>query len=38
MNDETLAAAAWRNSTPKERGEALVQLLLLADALPSSRR
>jgi len=32
------AVAAWMAATPIERGNALVDLLLLADALPSGRR
>jgi len=30
--------AMWMSATPEERGRALVDLLLLADALPSARR
>ena len=32
------AVATWMAATPAERGHALVELLLLADALPSGRR
>lgn len=32
------AVAEWMAATPKERGESLVDLLLLADALPSNGR
>lgn len=32
------AVAEWMASTPEERGKALVDLLLLADALPHSGR
>lgn len=32
------SVAMWMSATPEERGRALVDLLLLADALPSSGR
>lgn len=37
-NEAARAVAEWMAATPSERGRALVDLLLLADALPSSRR
>ncbi len=36
--DAARAVAEWMDATPKERGKALVDLLLLADALPSGAR
>jgi hypothetical protein len=38
LNSNATAAAAWIGSTPQRRGEALHDLLLLADSLPSRRR
>jgi hypothetical protein len=35
--DPSRAVAAWMTATPSERGKALVDLLLLIDALPSDR-
>lgn len=37
-NEAARSVALWMAATPDERGRALVDLLLLADALPSSRR
>lgn len=37
-NEAARSAAIWMAATPLERGEALVDLLLLADALPSGGR
>lgn len=36
--DAVRSVAAWMDSTPRERGNALVDLLLLADAVPSRGR
>jgi hypothetical protein len=36
--DNARAGAAWMTATPAERGAALHDLLLLADALPSGAR
>ena len=38
VSDSVRAAAAWSGATPVERGEALRDLLLLADRLPVPRR
>lgn len=38
QSDAARAAATWKGATPEERGRALVNLLLLADALPSGQR
>ncbi len=38
LNSNAAAAAAWIGSTPQRRGEALCDLLLLADSLPSRHR
>lgn len=38
LSAEGRAAAEWLSSTPEQRGEALVDLLSLADALPQRRR
>jgi hypothetical protein len=38
LTDTARAAAAWLTATPKQRGKALEDLLLLADALPSGSR
>lgn len=37
-NEAARSVAIWMAATPEERGRALVDLLLLADALPSGRR
>lgn len=37
LNSNAAAAAAWIGSTPQRRGEALHDLLLLVDSLPSRR-
>jgi hypothetical protein len=37
-NEAARAVAMWMAATPEERGKALVDLLLLADALPSHGR
>jgi len=37
-NEAARSVAVWMAATPEERGKALVDLLLLADALPSSGR
>jgi hypothetical protein len=37
-SDSTRAATAWIGATPKQRGDALRDLLLLADRLPARRR
>jgi hypothetical protein len=37
-NEAERSVALWLAATPEERGEALVDLLLLADALPSAGR
>jgi hypothetical protein len=37
-NEAARSVAIWMAATPEERGRALVDLLLLADALPSSGR
>jgi len=37
-NEAARSVAIWMAATPEERGKALVDLLLLADALPSSGR
>jgi len=37
-SDSGLSVAPWIAATPKERGRALVDLLLLADAIPSKGR
>lgn len=37
-NEAARSVAMWMAATPKERGDALVDLLLLADALPSGGR
>jgi hypothetical protein len=36
--DPTHAVAKWMVATPSERAEALIDLLLLADALPYEKR
>jgi hypothetical protein len=38
LSDAGERAMEWRDSTRQERGQALVQLLLLADALPATKR
>jgi hypothetical protein len=38
VSDSVRAAAAWSGATPEERGDALRDLLLLADRLPVPRR
>lgn len=38
LDSNAAAAAAWIGSTPRRRGEALHDLLLLVDSLPSRRR
>jgi hypothetical protein len=38
VSDAARSVAEWMNATPKERGDALVDLLLLADALPANGR
>jgi hypothetical protein len=35
LGDSGLSVAAWVGATPEQRGRALVDLLLLADAIPS---
>ncbi|HEY5976677.1 MAG TPA: hypothetical protein VIT85_02375 [Solirubrobacterales bacterium] len=35
LSDSARSAAAWIDTTPKERGRALFDLLLLADAIPA---
>lgn len=37
-SDSGLSVAAWVGATPEQRGRALVDLLLLADAIPSRGR
>jgi hypothetical protein len=37
LNSNAAAAAAWIGSTPRQRGEALNDLLLLVDSLPNGR-
>lgn len=37
-SDSGLSVAAWVGATPEQRGRALVDLLLLADAIPSRSR
>lgn len=37
-NEAARAVSTWMAATPEERGRALVELLLLADALPSGGR
>jgi hypothetical protein len=37
-SDSGLSVAAWVGATPEQRGRALVDLLLLADAIPSAGR
>ena len=37
-SDGALAASAWIGATPRQRGDALRDLLLLADRLPARRR
>ncbi|HVY77263.1 MAG TPA: hypothetical protein VG898_02025 [Solirubrobacterales bacterium] len=37
ISDSGLSVAAWVGATPAQRGDALVDLLLLADALPAKR-
>jgi hypothetical protein len=37
-NEAARSVAIWMAATPEERGKALVDLLLLADALPSGGR
>ncbi|MHB1538463.1 MAG: hypothetical protein ACYCUM_08095 [Solirubrobacteraceae bacterium] len=37
-NDAATAAATWIGATPRQRGEALRDLLLLVDSLPARRR
>jgi hypothetical protein len=37
-SDSGLSVAAWVGATPEQRGRALVDLLLLADAIPSGGR
>ena len=37
VSDAARAAAGWADASPRERGEALHDLLLLADALPQPR-
>jgi hypothetical protein len=37
-NEAARSVAMWMSATPEERGRALVDLLLLADALPSGGR
>lgn len=37
LDSNAIAAAAWIGSTPKRRGEALHDLLLLVDSLPAGR-
>ncbi len=37
LNSNAAAAAAWIASTPRQRGEALHDLLLLVDSLPTGR-
>jgi hypothetical protein len=37
-NEAARAVAMWMAATPEEKGKALVELLLLADALPSGAR
>lgn len=36
-SDSGISVAAWVGATPEQRGKALVDLLLLADAVPSRR-
>lgn len=38
LSDTASSAAAWLAATPQRRGEALRDLLLLADALPARQR
>jgi hypothetical protein len=38
LNGESRSAAEWLGTSPAERGEALKDLLLLADAIPLRRR
>lgn len=38
LSDSGLSVAAWVGATPEQRGHALVDLLLLADAIPSGGR
>jgi len=38
VSDNAQAAAAWLSASPRRRGEALKDLLLLADSLPQRRR
>ncbi|HEU4944059.1 MAG TPA: hypothetical protein VFT10_02750 [Solirubrobacterales bacterium] len=38
VSDSGLSVAAWVGATPEQRGDALVDLLLLADAVPSKKR
>lgn len=38
VSDSAKAAAQWADATPRDRADALHDLLLLADALPSPRR
>lgn len=38
LSDAARSAGAWLATTPQRRGEALRDLLLLADALPARRR
>jgi hypothetical protein len=37
LSDSGISVAAWVGATPQQRGNALVDLLLLADALPPKR-
>ncbi len=37
-SDSALAASAWIGATPRQRGDALRDLLLLADRLPARKR
>lgn len=38
LSDSGLSVAAWVGATPEQRGRALVDLLLLADAIPAGNR
>jgi hypothetical protein len=38
LSDSGLSVAAWVGATPEQRSRALVDLLLLADAIPSASR
>jgi hypothetical protein len=38
LSDSVRAAAGWIGATPRQRGDALFDLLLLADRIPHRRR